>query len=1294
MEFTRQPRIINDYPSGELELEAPPNVSEKPETSWFSILVMPIVTVSITVFTYMAGQSAGAGFISEPIFMIGAVAAATLSIIGSLINYNSQMRKYVKAKKNREKKYKQYIKNKENELMTAARQQADALKKNHPDPNGCVALLKNLSPNLWERTPSYGDFLLLRAGTGATKMSLRVAGAGRREAGVMETDPLAGEPRALALKYDQILDVPVCIDLKSSQVCGIAGPKEKTSAMLCNLLVQIITHHGYDDVRVIVLANEQTIKKYSWIRFMPHIWNDEMTSRYCLCGKDMAGNALAELNALFKERERRAEGSDGAFSGGLHYIFFVEDPSIIEDAQIRKFIYEPNARIGVCAVFAAEQVSSLPTGCGTVVSIKEKTAEKTDRINKEKSVFVPDAIDIAKIETAAQKAASLRIRANTSNYTLPKSIALNQMLVRAGLNMSEDLCKTDIIKNWETNRTYNGMSVPIGIGLGGSTGSCVFSLDLHETGHGPHGLVAGTTGSGKSELLQSLIISLAVNFHPHDVTFILIDYKGGGMANVFKGMPHLAGVITNLSGRQTMRALLSIKGEILRRQEVFDRYRVNNIDKYQRLYYRFENSEMKPVSHLVLIADEFAELKQDQPEFMKELVSAARVGRSLGIHLILATQKPDGVVDDQIWSNSKFKMCLKVQTEGDSNGVLKKPDAAYIKQPGRAYLQVGNDEIYELFQSAYSGADYVAGNKPVAVKNEIHTLSLDGKPTKIYPAAGSEKPADEQKNPTQLEAMVEHICSVSDVEPLEGPWTPPMKNKIYLNEFDVHIKPKNGSLLSALAAVADDPRGQRQYPHEFDFASDGNLIVYGMPGSGKSTFMRTVCLSLALRYSPDEVNMYILDMSGTGFKMFGNLPHCGGVLTIDESSSLRQFARYLLNTAENRKKIFEAENAENFIEYRKNNEMPAILILIDNYMGLSETYDDIDEQLQNLVRDSFKFGMYFVITAASDYGIRYKMSINFKMAVAFQLVDKSGYSNVVGRTEGLEPEDFPGRGLVRLPVPLELHAFLPELHSDGETASTKEIIDSIAQTESRRAVPIPVMPEKISFEKLNGGSGLMNIGLADFDLAPVSINLADYTALMISGDAGTGKSTLVTTWLSYMKDTVIYAVDSNSMGLMSLYGKENFIDLREKDIDEFTCEFENFIDGRREELIEARRSGGGTDALLDGWQQIVFVFDKMSEFSENLDYENFKDLLVRIINRERGLKITVIALDTLDGFSGDYETVTKTIKKEQTGILLGSMKDQSLFDSRLPYGAVEKEIMFGDGYLIKKAKHIGFRAAF
>src|SRR5690625_5015012 len=266
----------------------------------------------------------------------------------------------------------------------------------------------------------------------------------------------------------------------------------------------------------------------------------------------------------------------------------------------------------------------------------------------------------------------------------------------------DDASKLNILENWKNNNPAKSLEAPVGLK---SKDDLVY-LNLHERAHGPHGLLAGTTGSGKSEFLQTYILSMAVNYHPHEVAFLLIDYKGGGMAQPFRNLPHLLGTITNIEGSRNFsnRALASIKSELEQRQRLFEKYEVNHIYDYMHKY-RY-GIATEPMPHLFLISEEFAEVKDEEPEFIDELVIAARIGRSLGVHLILATQKPGRVIDKQIWSNSRFKVALKVQDEQDSKEILKNGDAANITVTGRGYLQVGNNEIYELFQSAWSGAPY------------------------------------------------------------------------------------------------------------------------------------------------------------------------------------------------------------------------------------------------------------------------------------------------------------------------------------------------------------------------------------------------------------------------------------------------------------------------------------------------------------------------------------------------------------------------------------------------------------
>lgn len=1002
--FSRQPRFLPEMPSGEVEIPNPPSAYEKPEISWFMLLLPPFVMLVITVLLALTVRS---------VFMLISIATTFMTLIGSVTGAVSQIRKFKKKKQEREKKYLQFIKDTRSHLSIMKEQQIKAMNEMNPDPAECIKRIDQIDKRLWERTPSFKDFLSIRLGLGSVPLEVKIKYT--RQAIIMESDPLFNEPQRLALEFEKIRDVPVAVNLIQTEICGIAGEEDKIAQLLQLLALQIITHHGYDDVRIVILAKEEGLDKWNFLKYIPHIWNDNFTTRYLLCGKAMAHTVLGELYDLFKAREINSRRINAI----PHYVFIVEDSELLENEQISKYIYEPNGKFGISSVFTAMNQAYLPMNCKTVINISGKKGDIANRETGEKNSFIMDSLDIKSMENAVMKLAPVRIKNSRGNFAIPSSITLMEMLKSKTVN------EIDILSRWNNNKTFKGMSVPIGVKAGG----VLFNLDMHETGHGPHGLVAGTTGSGKSELLQTIIISLAINYHPRDLVFVLIDYKGGGMADVFKGMPHLVGTITNLGGNQTTRALLSIKSELLRRQKIFSEYDVNNIDKYQKLYYSGNNKEHMPaIPHLIMIADEFAELKQDQPDFMKELVSATRVGRSLGVHLILATQKPAGVVDDQIWSNSKFKICLKVQDEADSKDVIKRPDASMIKEPGRAFIQVGNDEIFELFQSAYSGADYDPEDEMLKDENKakrIYRVYLNGKTEKIYPLEG-EKIAKKEL-PSQLKAMVDYIIHIAErekIEPLKGPWLPPLSDTIYLDSL-LHNKlskdiNKNKGILSVPVGILDDPRGQRQEPLNIDFASEGNLFVYGAPGTGKTVFLKTLCMSMACLYTPDDVNIYIMDFGGRTMKLFEKLPHVGGVMTLEEEKLIKQFIRFLFRVMEERKLQFEKEFSEGFADYKsKGGKMPGIVVIIDNYFALSETYEDVDEQVILLAREGAKYGIFIVATATNASLVRYKLSVNFKMAVCFQLTEKSEYDAIVGRTEGLEPSKFPGRGLVRANPPME-----------------------------------------------------------------------------------------------------------------------------------------------------------------------------------------------------------------------------------------------------------------------------------
>jgi len=577
-----------------------------------------------------------------------------------------------------------------------------------------------------------------------------------------------------------------------------------------------------------------------------------------------------------------------------------------------------------------------------------------------------------------------------------------------------------VLSRWESHAPYQSLAVPIGLR---GKDDLVY-LNLHEKAHGPHGLIAGTTGSGKSETIQSYILSLAVNFHPHDVAFLLIDYKGGGMANLFKDLPHLLGTITNLDGAQSMRALASINAEIHRRERLFGQYGVNHINQYQKKFKLGEATE--PLPHLFLISDEFAELKVNQPDFIKELVSIARVGRSLGVHLILATQKPSGVVDDQIWSNSRFKLALKVADRGDSMEMLRTADAAEITQTGRAYLQVGNNEVYELFQTAWSGADYQPEKDHLGIEDHtIYLINELGQYEVLNQDLSGLDMAEEIKEvPTELDVIVQeinHLHQEEGIAAVAQPWLPPLKERITLDELEkvVPIEAwQKRTAPSILIGVADIPQAQKQEAVAIDLSKDGNILLYGSPGTGKTTFLQTVAMDLARKQSPENLTLYLLDFGTNGLAPLSQLPHVADSLLLDQTEKIQKFIRIINRELDRRKKLLSEHGVGTIALYREvtGKQEPTMVILMDSYESMKdEPYEtDLFKLFMRISREGLSIGVHLIITASRQNNLRAQLYSNFKHQLTLPQNDISEVRGIVGATPlAATMEDIKGRALMK-----------------------------------------------------------------------------------------------------------------------------------------------------------------------------------------------------------------------------------------------------------------------------------------
>ena len=573
------------------------------------------------------------------------------------------------------------------------------------------------------------------------------------------------------------------------------------------------------------------------------------------------------------------------------------------------------------------------------------------------------------------------------------------------------------------------------------------------------------------------------------------------MANLFKDLPHLLGTITNLDGAQSMRALASINAEIHRRERLFGQYGVNHINQYQKKFKLGEATE--PLPHLFLISDEFAELKVNQPDFIKELVSIARVGRSLGVHLILATQKPSGVVDDQIWSNSRFKLALKVADRGDSMEMLRTADAAEITQTGRAYLQVGNNEVYELFQTAWSGADYQPEKDQLGIEDHtIYLINELGQYEVLNQDLSGLDMAEEIKEvPTELDVIVQeinHLHQEEGIAAVAQPWLPPLKERITLDELDkvVPIEAwQKRTAPSVLIGVADIPQAQKQEAVAIDLSKDGNILLYGSPGTGKTTFLQTVAMDLARKQSPENLTMYLLDFGTNGLAPLTQLPHVADSLLLDQTEKIQKFIRIINRELDRRKKLLSEHGVGTIALYREvtGKQEPTMVILMDSYESMKdEPYEtDLFKLFMRISREGLSIGVHLIITASRQNNLRAQLYSNFKHQLTLPQNDISEVRGIVGATPlASTMEDIKGRALMKRDE-VDVVQFALPVAGDNDIQIINNLRDQVQSLKEmwtgRTPAGIPMVPDELTEAAFYGREDVAT--LLDEGKVPLGLDL-------------------------------------------------------------------------------------------------------------------------------------------------------------------------------------------------------------
>ncbi|WP_449354459.1 type VII secretion protein EssC [Virgibacillus natechei] len=1280
-DYHRSPRIIYREPTDKRIIAKPANKPSKPSEQLGRTIVPPLVMIAALVIVSII-QPRG-------IFIIVMLAMAVTTIIFAITSYVKSVKKYKADMKERDKTYREYLQRKTKELFHVTEEQRHALNYHYPNVEQIRQMTKYVDARTYEKTLFHHDFLNYRVGLGNVDLSFEIDF--NEEEFDQEKDELVDAARELNSQYKEITNVPVVTSLVNGPV-GYIGTRHLVLEQLQLLVMQTALFHSYHDLQFITIFPEEEKKEWSWMRWLPHASLQGVNVRGFVYHERSRDQVLHSLYQILKERklvlDEKANKNEKTYFTP-HYVVLITDEKIILDHTIMEFFNEDPSELGVSLVFVQDVMQSLPEHVTTVIDIRDVKSgnillEEGELVNKHFTLdHFPKGFHKEDISRALAPLNHLQSLKNS----IPESVTFLEMY---GVEKVEELA---IARRWQMNETYKSLAVPLG--LRGKDD--LVNLNLHEKAHGPHGLVAGTTGSGKSEIIQSYIISLAVNFHPYEVAFLLIDYKGGGMANLFRNMPHLLGTITNLDRAQSMRALASIKAELKKRQRLFGEHDVNHINQYQKLFKQGEASEAMP--HLFLISDEFAELKSEQPDFMKELVSTARIGRSLGIHLILATQKPSGVVDDQIWSNSKFKLALKVQNASDSNEILKTPDAAEITLAGRSYLQVGNNEIYELFQSAFSGADYVPDKDDhELVDTTIYAINDLGQYDILTEdLSGLDKKDEIEKVPTELDAVIDYIQDYTEekeIEPLPRPWLPPLPERVFAQDLhpvnfkEAWLEPKKP--LRAMIGLLDQPELQAQEPVTLDLTKDGHIAIFSSPGYGKSTFLQTLIMDLARQHNPEHLHVYLLDFGTNGLLPLKNIPHVADTLLMDEVEKIGKWIRLISNTIKERKRKLSQHGVANMEMYEmaSGETVPNIFIAIDNYDSVRDA--DFGEEFEKLItqiaREGASIGLHLAISAGRQGAMKMPLVSNMKLQVALYLIDPSEVRSIVGKTD-LEIEEITGRGVIKLEDPTLFQAMLP-----AEGTEALAIIDAIQETgkqmdehwDGERPEPIPMMPEgAIDFEQFKRTKKTRKIveeqqlplGLEFEEVTPLAFDPVNFGFLTVVSDRKDGLDQLTNavakniTMLDETYQTML--IDTSDQALADTG----------KNINAYLSESEG-ITALKSDLITEINNRSKGDTSAGKW--LVMIRD-LKDFANrsNLDEEE----LPLLFEQGPSVGIYFVICGEYSFIGTSFEQIPKYVRKLTTvGLMRMRLSDQDIFNQ--PFIRKEKYPEAFECYYAMEHQHV------
>jgi len=1116
-------------PTGTIELQAPPDLVKAEGGSSTAMTIMPVMGSVGSIAVITLGATGGGGVSTTRILMGGAILVASLGFV--IVNLMRQRSMHRSAVTGARREYLSYLAGLREDVRTAAGRQRLNAEWHMPSPPA-LAVVAEEGTRVWERRVGDPDLLHVRIGTAQAPLSVTIEEA-EPEPNAQPDPVAASAAHRFVTTHSVQTDLPSRLDLTSTSRVEIAGDGDASRALARAMLCHLATFASPADVRIAVVASPENLPAWEWVKWLPHAWSPTRS--------DGAGHARVIGSDASEVLAMLPLGERGPFSlaaeQALPHVVLVTDGVALPGTHA---LAREGGLQGVTVLDLPQQWGDIADVHHTRLLLQPTAGGGPSRLSVVRYGVDPrvgeaDALSIAGAEAAARRL--VRGGLPTEEESGPRTVTSAELVDLLGVG---DVRDYTVAQGWRPRSKRDRLRVPIGM----TTAGAPIHLDIKESaeeGMGPHGLIIGATGSGKSEVLRTLVLALAMTHSSEDLNFVLVDFKGGATFAGMADMPHVSAIITNLGEELALvdRMQDALQGEMTRRQELLrSAGNFTNVSEYTKAR-KEGRTDLPPLPALLIVCDEFSELLSAKPEFTDLFVAIGRLGRSLQMHLLLSSQRLEEGRLRGLESHLSYRIGLRTFSSAESRTVLGVPDAYTLPSvPGIGYLKPDTTSLIQ-FRAAYvSGPPPRRRRRRRRTSGDVRLTPFTAAPVQAVERVVEVEPEDVSDPDAGRATFDIAVRRMKDQGPeAHQVWLPPLEVPLTFDQLapDLVVEPGRGlhspgwraagDMVVPLGLV-DRPLEQRRETLTISLAGAGGHVgVVGAPRSGKSTMLRSIVTAVALTHTPLEAQFYVLDFGGGTFTPFRDLPHVASVAGRSEPDVVRRTVAEVTAIVNAREKYFRDKGIDTVETYRSrrtpgdptgiDDGYGDVFLVIDGWTTLRSEFDDVEPLIQALAGRGLTFGLHVLLASGRWMDLRSQMKDVVGTRLELRLGDSLD-SEVDRKVAQTVPANRPGRGL--MPSKHHMLGALPRIDGDPRPATlgdgVSDLVQTIAQAWDGPAGPkLRLLPEMISLEEVRREAGAddprLLLGVDEAALAPIGLDPTDEPHVLLLGDSGAGKTSFL-----------------------------------------------------------------------------------------------------------------------------------------------------------------------------------------